>query len=103
MILLSALLEIFLVLLLLEDESEADDNDDDEDDEDDELLEDDDGEGETTCEHNLHDHARARDDATFRCTVIFLHMEHDLRSGESVGSFELCSILKWQKVSVSIE
>ena len=83
MILLSALLEIFLVLLLLllEDESEADDNDDDEDDED-ELLEDDDGEGETTCEHNLHDHARALDDATFRCTVIFLHMEHDLINRE---------------------
>ena len=79
MILLSALLEIFLVLLLLEDEREADDNDDDEDDE---LLEDDDGEGETTCEHNLHDHARARDDATFRCTVIFLHMEHDLINRE---------------------
>ena len=75
MILLSALLEIFLVLLLLL-EDEADDNDDDDEG-------DDDGEGETTWEHNLHDHARALDDdATFRCTVIFLHMEHDLINRE---------------------
>ena len=80
MILLSALLEIFFVLLQLEDE-DADE------------IEDKRsvvggslevatasaaGEGgESTWEHSLHDHDP--DTETFRCTVLFLQMEHDLR------------------------
>ena len=33
--------------------------------------------GESTWEHSLHDHVP--DTKTFRCTVLFLQMEHDLR------------------------
>ena len=74
MILLSALLEIFLELLLedeADDESEADDKEDEDD-------EDEEGDGDATWEQSLHDHALP-DDATFRCTIIFLHTEQDLR------------------------
>ena len=70
MILLSALLEIFLELLLPEDEADDESEADDKEDEDEE--------GDATWEHNLHDHALP-DDATFRCTIIFLHTEQDLR------------------------
>ena len=84
MILLSALLEIFFVLLQLEDEDAVE-------------IEDkrsevggilevtttasaaDEG-GESTWEHSLHDHVP--DTKTFRCTVLFLQMEHDLRGFE---------------------
>ena len=83
MILFSALLEIFFVLLQLEDEDAVE-------------IEDERSEaggslevatasaagegGESTWEHSLHDHVP--DTKTFRCTVLFLQMEHDLRGFE---------------------
>ena len=86
---LSALLEIFFVLLQLEDEDAVE-------------IEDERSEaggslevatasaagegGESTWEHSLHDHVP--DTKTFRCTVLFLQMEHDLR-GFKFRSFPL--------------
>ena len=79
MILLSALLEIFLELL--EDEADDEVSEGDDSDDDDEEVE----EGDDTWEHILHDHVADDDDdaAAFRCTVIFLHMEHDLSGSSS--------------------
>ena len=80
MILLSALLEIFFVLLQLEDE-DADEIEDKRSEVGGSLevasASDADEGGESTWEHSLHDHDP--DTETFRCTVLFLQMEHDLR------------------------
>ena len=76
MILLSALLEIFLELL--EDEADDEVSEGDDSDDDDEEVE----EGDDTWEHILHDHVDNA--AAFRCTVIFLHMEHDLRGSSQI-------------------
>ena len=78
---LSALLEIFFVLLQLEDE-DADEIEDKRSEVGGSLeavapaSTTGDG-GESTWEHSLHDHVP--DTKTFRCTVLFLQMEHDLR------------------------
>ena len=96
---LSALLEIFFVLLQLEDE-DADEIED-------KISEvgaslevataSTAGEGgESSWEHSLHDHVP--DTKTFRCTVLFLQMEQDLR-GFKYRSFSSPSQLYRESVT----
>ena len=78
MILLSALLEIFFVLLQLENVDEIEDERSEVEGSLEVATASAAGEGgESTWEHSLHDHVP--DTRTFRCTVLFLQMEHDLK------------------------